>query len=212
MRLLPSLRAAPAVRLDLPLLPLGADDGVELGEVTMQQGLVGGIKGETPQAGVPMGLIRFSQRQRAYRALIEWVRDMDRGNPADVTAYAEKHRLSKRSLLKMIREDETLRNEVFAPIMVEAKIGVRLGVAAGLRALVAQDETFGSGADASTAKRLWAEFFARLDGGGFEARKAAPPVLILQQLIPDLPPQARAIQTVVLEGPQPATLEEALGQ
>lgn len=178
--------------------------------LTVHPGLDGGIRGETPTAGVPKGLIRFSQRQRAFRALIEWVRDLDRGQPADVTAYAEKHRLSKRDLLKVLREDETLRNEVFAPLAAEAKIGVRLGVAAGIRALVAADEDYGSAADASTAKRLWAEFFARLDGGGFEARKSAPPVLILQQLIPDLPPQARQIQARVLDGPQPESLEEAL--
>lgn len=176
----------------------------------MRPGLDGGVRGETPTAGVPKGLVRFSQRQRAFRALIEWVRDLDKGNPADVTAYAEKHRLSKRDLLKVLREDETLRNEVFAPLAAEAEIGVRLGVVAGIKALVASDETYGSAADASTAKRLWAEFFARLNGGSFEARKAAPPVLILQQLIPDLPPQARQIQARVLEEPDPATLEEAL--
>lgn len=177
---------------------------------TVRQGLSGGKKGETPP--VPMGMIRFNQRQRALRALVEWMKDLDRGQPADIASYAEKHRLSRRDLVNQLREDEYLRQQVFAPLATEAKLGLRMGVAAGLRALLAIDTEYESTAEASTSRRLWAEFFARLDGGGFEARKAAPPLLILQQLIPDLPPQARAIQVRVLEEPEPATLEEALGQ
>jgi len=176
----------------------------------VRQGLAGGKRGETPP--VPMGMIRFNQRQRALRALVEWMKDLDKGSPADISTYAAKHRLGRRDLIRLLREDEHLRNEIFTPLATEAKLGLRMGVAAGLRAFLSTDEEFGGVAEASTAKRLWAEFFARLDGGGFEARKAAPPVLILQQLIPDLPPQARTIQARVLEEPQPATLEEALGQ
>lgn len=159
-----------------------------------------------------MGMIPFSRRQRALRALVEWMRDLDRGNPCDITAYAEKHRLSRRDIIRQLQEDEHLRKEIFAPLATEAKIGLRMGVAAGLRALMASDEDFESKEAGFTSRRLWAEFFARLDGGGFEARKAAPPVLILQQLIPDLPPQARVIQARVLEEPEPATLEEALNE
>jgi Mor family transcriptional regulator len=149
-------------------------------------------------------LVRTSLRYRALRAILDWTRCIDGGTPISIEEVAKRHRLSKRKLLNVIRKDEMLQEQLFSPMLTEAKMGLQVGMQAGLEALMHGDTE-----DAAELRLKWTQFFAKVVGGMYQRRDAAP-VLILQQLIPDLPAPMREIQARVIDMPVADSLTELL--
>jgi hypothetical protein len=134
------------------------------------------------------------------KAILDWTKCVDAGTPVPIEEVAKRHRLSKRRLLSIVRKDEMLQEQLFAPMLTEAKMGLKLGMATGLDAVVGDDP----------ALRLqWTQFFAKMVGGMYQ-RKDSAPVLILQQLIPDLPAPLRDIQARVIDTQPAESLTELL--
>lgn len=147
-----------------------------------------GVLRSNRDLGVGMYLV---SRRNARRVLVRWLRRLGDGKSVTLDKVAREEGFSPRKLRRVLRADPKLSEEFLGPLDLEAKLAMRTAVERGLDILTDEETP-------STEIRLWTELFAKLLGGGFDARKSAP-LLILQQLVPDLPPQARHIQAKVLE-------------
>ena len=145
-----------------------------------------GVLRPNPKTGLYM-----ADQMKARRVLIEWFRALAEGQETNLHELAKANHTSLRRLKIVLKKDEALKDAVLGGLTQEAQLGLTAALARGFR-YVQETES-----DVKEV-RQWAEFFAKFSGGGFDA-KNRPPVLILQQLLPDLPPTARSVQARVLD-------------
>jgi len=137
---------------------------------------------------------------RARKALLAWLEALPARTLEEV---AREHKFSVSGLRYVLGRDAKLQEEIFTGLDQQAKLGLVAAMHRGLDYVQAGDSD-------PKEIRQWAEFFARLTGGMFEAKNRQP-LVVLQQLIPDLPPAARDIQVRVLSEPESKSFEALLG-
>lgn len=146
-------------------------------------------------------LVAFSKRSRAVKALLRWQRALERGVALDIGEAARDHGLSKRQLLKILQEDQKLQDEIFGPLTMEAQAGLQ-------KALIVASEEL-SNPDAKSGEKVkWAEFLARMVGGGYEKKQAQP--IVIANLIPELPPAVQHLKARVIDQEPAEKLEDLL--
>ncbi len=133
---------------------------------------------------------------KCRKVLIRWFEALSGGDDVSLHQLAKDNNTSLQRLKIVLKKDEELKNAVLGGLTEEAKLGLTAALSRGFRYV--QDTE----SDVKEV-RQWAEFFAKFAGGGFDA-KNRPPLLVLQQLLPqqllpDLPPTARSVQARVLE-------------
>lgn len=141
------------------------------------------------------GMYLTAQRQ-ARRVLVDWLKTLASGSPRSLHQVAAESGWKPAKLLRVLRKDPKLAEEFFTPLTVEMKAALATAVARGAAIAVSEDTP-------SQEVRLWAEFFAKHLGGLFQAKNHQP-LLVLQQLIPNLPPPAKEIEVKVLSAEETA--------
>jgi len=161
-----------------------------------------GVLRKDPATGM-----HLADRVRARKAIIRWLRSVTEAGatPIPLAKLAKEEGISFRRLTKILQEDERLQESVFGGMEQRAQLALMTAVSRGETYLHEEH------VDPKEA-RQWAEFFARFIGGQFRARQG-PSVVVLANLIPELPPAARHIQARVLEAPEApgTTLQKLLG-
>ena len=144
----------------------------------------------------------LATRKKARQVLIRWLNEVTKGgSKRTLDQVARDSGIKPSRLRRVLRKDAKLQEEFLGPLDVEMRLAMKSAVERGLR-VVLDEET------PSSEVRLWMELLAKMTGGVFDARNRQPLVL-LQQLVPDLPPQAKHIQTRVLnESPGDADLQK----
>lgn len=142
-----------------------------------------GAKKDTPARAedttTHRGLIAFSRAGRATKALLRWTNGLDAGVCKDVSEYAKEVGLTKRQLLKELRDNEQLQKELFGPSMMEARMGLAKSIA------VAYDQ-IGDANVMPADQRGWADFLAKLINGYYEKGKNGQQANVLINLVPAL--------------------------
>jgi hypothetical protein len=127
--------------------------------------------------------VTVARRYRALRALSRWARAMASGEDANLKEIAKEAGIGYATLIKILKNDSQMQNEVFGGMKIEAKIGVAAAVKAAVNVLT------NAGAR-DLDKQRWAALLAKLLGiGGFGKRDA--PSVVITQLIPDIPMQLK---------------------
>jgi hypothetical protein len=150
----------------------------------------------------PRDLVVLSQRRRTIRAILSWLKDVDRGQAVDIAAYAKKYHLSKRTLLRTLHADPTIQDEILGPMMAEARLGVQQAVGMAGHVL-------GDSSEDRMVQLRWAEFLARLHGGGYDKRPTTN--VTIANLIPQLPIHFQKAEAKIIDvTPEPKNLEDLL--
>jgi len=108
----------------------------------------------------------LAEKKQIRKILVEWIDQLAAGNPTvALSTIARSYGFSPRRIRKLVREDQTLQDEVFGTLTAEAQFGLTKAMARG-NALLESEE-----ADPAEVRK-WGEFFARYIGGGFQKQGA----------------------------------------
>jgi hypothetical protein len=139
----------------------------------------------------PKDLVAISQSNRAVKVLLSWLRGLDAGRSDALEDACRKHRLPKRTLLRVLKKDPTIQEKVLGPQMEEIALAIQQGVTTASRVLEDPEAPLAE-------RRMWLEVLLRLKGGKYERGEGGPNLLI--NLIPQLPPGMKEVEARVLDG------------
>jgi hypothetical protein len=125
--------------------------------------------------------VTVARRYRALRALSRWARAMASGEDANLKEIAKEAGIGYATLIKILKNDSQMQNEVFGGMKIEAKIGVAAAVKAAVNVLT------------NAGAKL-------LGIGGFGKRDA--PSVVITQLIPDIPMQLKPATVIDIKDPE----------